>query len=757
MPRSFPLRWKILSWFFVNLALIALGVFLLFRAQFRVGIDSLLNGPTGDRLEALARPLAAELRTLPKTQAASKRWVEAFERATAGWRERGLQAALVRNDGLLIAGEVPPLPPEIRQVLENFDRRKRASFGPRGPGPGMNPGGPGGGGEERERDGQRERERGDRDRPGGGGGWGGPRGFGPGGMGFERRGGGGPGGPGPNPDGSGGGDFWEAREIRPPNMGPGADRGNPQPGPPGNPGGPNGPGGEDGRGRRWPWPPSPDGFDPRAFPEMRQFPPQPADGGGTNPGNPDRQASTGGGGGGAGTGAGAGDARTAPNSQTSPNSNPGSQTGPVPTPQANDFRPQAAAGMAPERFNRNSPGGFPGNFSSGAPQSYGPLQKFMLAAGSPRTYWAGVHLDGAALTSPEPWPLPFTLLIASPSLRGGGLFFDYLPWLVLGGALLSGSVLLWLPFVHRLTKALGGLTTSAEAIARGQFDPPPVSGRRDELGRLQRAHRDMAARLEGFVTGQKRFLGDTAHELLSPIARLEVGLSILETRVGDEESRYIDRALGEVRQMSALVQDLLSFTKAGLRRPDVLPQSVVLADLAHEAVERETADCGPEVEVNVGIPGNLEVLALPSLLSRAIGNVVRNAVRYAAADGPILLSAEPRAAGADSGLGLGLGSGAADGEAGNAVAAVVLTIRDQGPGVPEDALPRLFDPFFRPDTSRAQSTGGTGLGLAIVKTAIEACGGTVTVRNGTPRGLVLEMVLKAAPPPAKPAHSVTGT
>ncbi|MES2706930.1 MAG: HAMP domain-containing sensor histidine kinase [Verrucomicrobiota bacterium] len=556
MPASFPLRWKILSWFFVNLALIALGVFLLFRAQFRVGIDSLLNGPTGDRLEALARPLAAELRTLPPAE-----WPAAFDRATAGWRARGLEAALMRNDGLLIAGEVPPLPPEIRQVLENFDRRKRASFG-FGPNPGL---------------------------------WdrGGPRG----------------------------------------RDGPGGRNRGPEPGPPRGPG-PEGRA-DDHRGPGTPPPPDMD------FKKMR-MPASPP------PGAPD------------------------------------------------------AAGPSAPVAGRDAEA---------------PLQKFMLVAGNPRTYWAGVHLDGAAITAREPAPLPVTLLLASDSLRGGGLFFDYLPWLILGGAMLTGSVLLWLPFVHRLTKALGGLTKNAEAIARGRFESPPVSGRRDELGRLERAHRDMATRLDGFVTGQKRFLGDTAHELLSPLARLEVGLSILEQRAAGDDAQYAVRALGEVRQMSSLVQDLLSFTKAGLRHPGAKPQSVVLADLAHEAVERETVDS--DADVTIRIPGGMEVLALPSLLSRAIGNVVRNAVRYAAADGPVLLTAERR------------------GEK------VVLTVTDHGPGVPEDALPRLFDPFFRPDTSRTQTTGGTGLGLAIVKTAVGACNGTVTVRNGIPRGLILEMTLPA--------------
>ncbi|RYD37745.1 MAG: HAMP domain-containing histidine kinase [Verrucomicrobiaceae bacterium] len=633
MPRSFPLRWKILSWFFVNLALIVLGIFLLFRAQFRVGIDSLLNGPTGDRLEALARPLAVELRTTPDRS----KWPAVFERATEGWRARGLQAALIRNDGVLLTGEVPALPAEIRQAIENFDRRKRGGFGvgpnfwnrfsPRGPGPGQSPGGPGGSGR------------------------GGPP--------MEAG------------DWPGGGDFRRNRF-------PGDHSGFFGPGPPSEL--------------------SPEGAQGTA-------------GSGFGSGNPpgDKPPA-----------AGPAKAPEAVKPEAPKLGGPGPQKGGELTfaprmPQREDRRP----GMDKRWFPFPPPeqGANPRSTAMTA-LSNAPLQKFMLVAGNPRIYWAGVHLDGTAITAREPAPLPVTLLLASPSLRGGGLFFDYLPWLILGGVLLAGSVLLWLPFVHRLTKALGGLTRNAEAIARGRFESPPISGRRDELGRLERAHRDMASRLDGFVTGQKRFLGDTAHELLSPVARLEVGLSILEQRVDVEDMKYVTRALEEVRQMSSLVRDLLSFTKAGLLHPSVKPQTLVLADVANEAVERETVDSG--ADVTVSIPGEIEVLAMPSLLSRAIGNVVRNAVRYAGADGPILLIAASRGA------------------------QVVLTISDQGAGVPEDALPRLFDPFFRPDTSRTQSTGGTGLGLAIVKTAVEACHGTVSVRNGSPHGLIVEMSLVPA-------------
>jgi two-component system sensor histidine kinase CpxA len=338
------------------------------------------------------------------------------------------------------------------------------------------------------------------------------------------------------------------------------------------------------------------------------------------------------------------------------------------------------------------------------------FEKFMLVSANPRTYWAGIHLDNSA------GPLPYTLILASDSIRGGGLFFDYVPWLWLGTALAVMSLLLWLPMVHILTSTLQRLTTSAENIAAGSFIAPPGTRRCDELGRLQNAHRHMAQRLDGFVTGQKRFLGDTAHELLSPLARLEVALCILEQRTYQSDSITVERALAEVRRMASLVQDLLTFSRSALVRKEETLEPVTLANTVQEAVSQE----GAESFIEIHIANDLAVMAVPRLLSRAIENIIRNAVRYAAADGPILISAD------------------------RDYAKVILTVSDAGPGAPEDTLPKLFDPFYRPDNSRTTVTGGTGLGLAIVKSCIEACKGDVSASNRVPTGFVVTIALQAA-------------
>jgi two-component system sensor histidine kinase CpxA len=187
--------------------------------------------------------------------------------------------------------------------------------------------------------------------------------------------------------------------------------------------------------------------------------------------------------------------------------------------------------------------------------------------------------------------------------------------------------------------------------------------------------------------------------------------------------------------MSVLVHELLSFSKAGVGGKNVELKPVALAELVGRVVAREARD---RAGIVVDLPGNFTVLAEPDLLARALGNVIRNSLRYAApanagndsysyrpalqADGrltgPITISA--REAGDHS----------------------ILSVTDCGPGVPEEALHRLFDPFFRPESARTRETGGTGLGLAIVKTCIEACGGTVAVRNVQPTGLQVDFTLR---------------
>lgn len=344
-----------------------------------------------------------------------------------------------------------------------------------------------------------------------------------------------------------------------------------------------------------------------------------------------------------------------------------------------------------------------------------PFPRTVLRAGRPPAYWIVIQL-----------PLPArhparTLVLRSESLWSGGLLLDTRPWLLAGLATLVVSGLFWLPFVRRITRDIRRMTHQTATIAAGRFDSRLDLHRGDELGRLADAIDRMAAQLARHVEGQRRFLGDAAHELCSPLARMQTAVAILEARGDHPSPSHLTDLREELDEMAALVEELLAYARAAHGRPPRL-EPVQLRPLLDRAWAREGR---PDATFLVELPDDALVLADPALLLRALANLLRNAVRYAAHAGPIEVTARPEPQ------------------------HWILSIADQGPGVPPDDLERIFEPFYRPETSRHRDFGGAGLGLAIVRTCIDACGGTVSARLRQPQGLqiLLELPRPSPTPP----------
>lgn len=348
--------------------------------------------------------------------------------------------------------------------------------------------------------------------------------------------------------------------------------------------------------------------------------------------------------------------------------------------------------------------------------------EFMIRTENPVRYWVGIHIG---LTHPgPPDPRPVTLLVMSDRITGGGLFFDPLPWLGLGAAAVVISALVWLPIVGGITRAVRRMNTAARNIAEGRFDVRVPEGRRDELGELAGSVNAMASQLGDHVERQRRLTADVAHELCSPIARMQRALGVVEQRAVPEQAGYLEKLDRELQHMARLVEEVLSFSKAPTLPALVDPETFALAELVDEVVGREAADARVELHLAEG----LRVHTIREALDRALSNLLRNAARYAAHAGPIEIHAQPKAN------------------------LVEITVRDHGPGVPDISLPRLFDAFYRPEAARQRSTGGSGLGLAIVKRCVEACGGTVSAALASPNGLAVSIQL----PAALPARSAIG-
>lgn len=348
---------------------------------------------------------------------------------------------------------------------------------------------------------------------------------------------------------------------------------------------------------------------------------------------------------------------------------------------------------------------------------------FLGTTDNPDRHWIGVRIPIPAQN--ERRHVHGILVAASTSLLGTPFFFDPKPWIALVLSLIIVSILCWVPFGRRLVRSVSHISRATGQIAEGQFKIQLPIARRDELGQLSAAINRMATRLDGYLAGQKRFLGDTAHELCSPIARMQVAAGILGRSADAEMRDTVADLRDDLEQMSKLVNDVLSFSKAGLRGPNIELTHVSVADAVANVLVRESI---PDAAIHRDIPAGINVMASRDLLERAVSNVLRNAVRYAGDAGPIAISAASNAR------------------------TTIIRICDQGPGLAEADIDRIFDPFYRLEYSRASNSGGVGLGLAIVKSCIEACEGSVLCRTRPQGGLEVEITLRSSPvePSAEP-------
>src|SRR5262249_44574407 len=148
------------------------------------------------------------------------------------------------------------------------------------------------------------------------------------------------------------------------------------------------------------------------------------------------------------------------------------------------------------------------------------------------------------------------------------------------------------------------MMNATASVAEGHFDIRVDTARHDEIGRLGQAINQMAGRLRSYVQGQKRFLGDVAHELRSPLGRMQLALSILENHTEEQGRRYLVDLKEEVESMSALTTELLAFARAELRPEPVVLRTILLRPVIERAVD---AEAGERAEIEIAVDSNLQV------------------------------------------------------------------------------------------------------------------------------------------------------
>ncbi len=245
---------------------------------------------------------------------------------------------------------------------------------------------------------------------------------------------------------------------------------------------------------------------------------------------------------------------------------------------------------------------------------------------------------------------------------------------------------------------------------------------------------------EGLVDSQSRLLKDVSHELRSPLARLSVALGLARQRGTPEIEASLNRIELEADRLNQLIQRLLTISRLesgtdGLRKATVSLRELV-EQVAHDA-EYENPGRGCRVTSRADMPADAAdeflVEADSNLLRSAFENVIRNATRYTAEGTTVEVRLERLQA--------------ANGQE------IVVRVLDSGPGVPDEALQKIFEPFYRLDDARNRQTGGAGLGLSIADRAIRLHGGQLRASNRKEGGLEVEIRIPAAAGFALPAHS----
>jgi signal transduction histidine kinase len=323
--------------------------------------------------------------------------------------------------------------------------------------------------------------------------------------------------------------------------------------------------------------------------------------------------------------------------------------------------------------------------------------------------------------------------IAGAPARGGSVILMRFPLpegaarraAIRGALLLLGALAVSLALVYPLsrsiTRPVEKLTSVVEAYGRGDLSRRSGLGNlQDEVGRLARSFDEMADRIQAARKAEKELLANVSHELRTPLARIKVALELIDAP-DDAVRRRLATIGEEVDELERLVADVLTASRLDLASLPLRKVRIDLAALIEKARQRALA-LDPGLRIDAHVEPGLTVEADEALLSRALDNLLDNARKYGNRS-PVEVEARR--------------------ENGDAV----LAVRDRGPGIPADDLPRVFDPFFRGEGAPGRAAG-FGLGLSLARRVAEAHGGSAQARNAEGGGARIKLRLPAGGPTA---------
>jgi signal transduction histidine kinase len=284
------------------------------------------------------------------------------------------------------------------------------------------------------------------------------------------------------------------------------------------------------------------------------------------------------------------------------------------------------------------------------------------------------------------------------------------------------------------SRPLAEMTTTADRLTRGDYDTPIEEGAKDEFGVLRRAMKTLAAQLkarigdlvrerdhlERLMTIRRDFVANVSHELRTPVTSIQGYAETLLRKDPKPEKRaeFLEIIFRQSQRIGALVEQLLALSELEARDKDLAREDIELIAIARHVRETVAGEAEKRsITVSVDMPEDLHVIADPEGVERALLNLVDNAVKYGRDGGRVAIAATK------------------DGSK------AIVEVTDDGEGIAEQHVPRLFERFYRVDAGRSRDRGGAGLGLAIVKHLVESMGGTIDVESKLGEGTTFRVTL----------------
>jgi two-component system heavy metal sensor histidine kinase CusS len=351
-----------------------------------------------------------------------------------------------------------------------------------------------------------------------------------------------------------------------------------------------------------------------------------------------------------------------------------------------------------------------------------PAQSTKSPFRSPKDYRAAGKLFSLVATNEKSGGKTYTIQVAQDRSSDEQVEreFGVLLIVVLSGSILASALIAITVTRHGL-RPLGEMTRSLEQIGPTHLNERMVPGGWPrELQPLVVAFDDMLARLEISFTRLSQFSADLAHELRTPIANIlgEAQVALTRDRTSDEYREVIESTVAECERLSGIVDNLLFVARADADR-EPIERKQFDGRTALERIATFYRTIAEDRDVTINCNGQGEIYGDPVLFSRAVSNLVDNAVRFTPDGGAIQLSLAARLAHSE------------------------VAVSDTGCGISSEHLPRVFDRFYRVDSSR--SSAGAGLGLALVKSIVDLHGGSVRIQSEVSRGTTVTLIFPNKP------------